>query len=331
MKITHYIETGSHDPTYNLAFEEYILQNFHYGNILILWQNEPSVIVGRNQNTSEEINPYFVDTNKINVVRRNTGGGAVYHDLGNLNYSFITDGNRLGENTLTPFLEPVVKTLQSLGLDASATGRNDILISGKKVSGTAQQFHKGRILHHGTLLFRSDLNVISNALKPDATKFQSKSVKSVRSRVGNISDFLDLDMDLPAFWAYLKKYLTTEDTKLLTLSSEDKAKIQKLQEEKYKSWDWNYGKSPRCQMHFRNRFAGGLLDISLSAENQIITQLQIRGDFLAVSPIADLEKALIGCPYLPDDLNKRFHTLPLSQYLGTIAPEEFMKTLLGET
>lgn len=331
MEITHYMETHSVNPAYNLAFEEYVLQNFPHGNILILWQNAPSVIIGRNQNTSEEINAYFLNEHHIHVVRRNTGGGAVYHDLGNLNYSFITNGNCLGENTLTPFLEPVVRALQSLGLDANATGRNDILISGKKISGTAQQFHKGRILHHGTLLFDSDLNVIGNALKPDATKFQSKSVKSVRNRVGNIRDFLTDDMELTAFWTYLKKYLTSEHTELLELSATDKEKIKKLQEEKYESWDWNYGKSPNCQMAFRNRFSGGLLDIRLSAENQIITQLQIRGDFLAISPITELENTLIGCPYLPEGLNKALDTLPLSQYLGNITREEFIKTLLGET
>ena len=189
MAKTYYLETGSTDPTYNLAFEEYVQANRREGNYLILWQNKNAVIIGRNQNAGEEINRDFVQQHDIQVVRRNTGGGAVYHDLGNLNYSFITDGGDLQNRSATLFTDPVVKALRGLGLDSEASGRNDILVSGCKVSGTAQHMLQGRILHHGTLLFDSNPEMIAGALNPDPTKFQSKSVKSVRSRVGNIRSF----------------------------------------------------------------------------------------------------------------------------------------------
>ena len=185
-----YMETGSIDPAYNLAFEEYVLRNKKEGDFLLLWQNDNAVIIGRNQNTEEEIDKAFVEAHGIKVVRRITGGGAVYHDLGNLNYSFITDCTAFNKDALAAFTEPVAAALRALGAPAQLSGRNDIVIEGKKVSGTAQRIQDGRILHHGTLLFQSDPEMIAGALKADPDKFRSKSTKSVRSRVGNIADYL---------------------------------------------------------------------------------------------------------------------------------------------
>ncbi len=330
MTPTYYLETNSQNPAYNLAFEEYILNHFREGNLLILWQNASSVIIGRNQNTAEEINPSFIDAHGIRVVRRNTGGGAVYHDLGNLNYSFITDAQGLDKNTIQLFLTPVVQALQNLGLDAQCSGRNDILVSGQKVSGTAQQLLKGRILHHGTLLFDSDVNMISGALNPDPTKFQSKSVKSVRSRVGNIRSALSVDMDMNGFWSYLKTFLTENLATSLTLSEEDLIAIEKLKQEKYDTWDWNYGKSPKCQIRCKKRWDSGLLDLQISVANGKISEIHIFGDFLAVAPVAELEQMLIGCVYGSDALEKLLSTVNLTPYLGGITAGELIKTILNE-
>lgn len=330
MTPTFYLETHCQDPAYNLAFEEYVLTHFRQGNLLILWQNASSVIIGRNQNTAEEVNQSFVDSHGIKVVRRNTGGGAVYHDLGNLNYSFITDADGLDKNTLQLFLEPVVRALKNLGLDAQCSGRNDILVSSQKVSGTAQQLLKGRILHHGTLLFDADVDMISGALNPDPTKFQSKSVKSVRSRVGNIRQALSRDMNMQEFWAYLKEFLTQNLASPLTLSQDDLSAIESLKQEKYDTWDWNYGKSPKCEIRCKRRWAGGLIDLQLSVTGGKIAQLRIFGDFLALQPVAELEQKLIGCPYRADALEQLLSTVSLTPYLGTITPQELAKTILNE-
>ena len=202
-----YLETGSLDPHYNLAFEEYVLCNRREGEYLLLWQNDNTIVIGQNQNAEAEINRAFGEEHHINVVRRTTGGGAVYHDLGNLNYSFITDAGDSDQLAMERFTRPVVEALKALGLQAEASGRNDILVEGRKVSGTAQRIVKGRILHHGTLLFDANPSMVAGALRVDPEKFRSKSTKSVRSRIGNIRDFLQQDMNLPAFWTFLKEQL----------------------------------------------------------------------------------------------------------------------------
>ena len=320
-----YLETGSTDPAYNLAFEEYVLTHYTEGNILILWQNDNAVIIGRNQNTAEEIDQSFVNAHSIHVIRRNTGGGAVYHDLGNLNYSFITDNGV----SKAAFTEPVIRALQNLGLDASASGRNDILVSGKKVSGTAQQVSKGRILHHGTLLFDSNSSMINGALTPNPVKFQSKSVKSVRSRVGNIREFLKEDMSLTDFWAHLKRTLGEDGMTVHALTGEELAAVVKLKTEKYDTWQWNYGKSPAYDLQVRNRFDGGTLDIRMTVDHGVIKSIKFYGDFLAVSPVRILEDGLTGCAYSEEAISLILSSLPIAECLGGITAEECMRTILN--
>lgn len=205
-----YFETHSTDPYYNLAFEEYLLANRTSGNLLLLWQNENTVVVGLNQNTAEEINAEFIRSNHIHVVRRMTGGGAVYHDLGNLNYSFISDAGTLENTSIAHFSKRVCHALRRMGIPAEANGRNDILVNGKKVSGTAQRLYRNRILHHGTLLFSSEPQRIAAALTPDPFKFSSKSTKSVQSRVGNLADYLPASVTLTDFWRQLLSLLCEE-------------------------------------------------------------------------------------------------------------------------
>ena len=223
-----YLETGSQDPAFNLAFEEYVLTNRKEGEYLLLWQNDNTIVIGRNQNAEAEINRAFVEEHGIHVVRRTTGGGAVYHDMGNLNYSFITDVGNAEELTMARFTRPIVEALKALGLQVEASGRNDILVEGRKISGTAQRVTRGRILHHGTLLFNADPSMVAGALNVDPEKFRSKSAKSVRSRIGNIQDFLKQDMDLPAFWAYLKTALAGSGLEQTTLTAEELEEVQKL-------------------------------------------------------------------------------------------------------
>ena len=214
------------------------------GEYLLLWQNDNTIVIGQNQNAEGEINRAFVEAHQIHVVRRTTGGGAVYHDLGNLNYSFITDVGDAERLTMERFTRPIVEALQGLGLQAEASGRNDILVEGRKVSGTAQRLLRGRFLYHGTLLFDANPGMVSGALNVDPAKFESKSAKSVRSRIGNIREFLKTDMDMPAFWSYLKKTLAGSGLVEDHLTDEELAAVDELKRTKYDTWEWNFGRSP---------------------------------------------------------------------------------------
>ncbi len=328
MANTVYLETGSTDPRYNLAFEEYILTHRRESDYLILWQNASSVIVGRNQNTVQEVNEPFVREQGISVVRRNTGGGAVYHDLGNLNYSFICDAEETEKRTAQRFTAPVVAALKALGLDAESSGRNDILVSGCKVSGTAEQLHQGRVLHHGTLLFHSDSDTIMKALTPDPLKLQSKGIRSVKSRVGNIRDFLPKPMTLTQFWDYLKTALSGSGFTPGFVTEDELLQIRKLKESKYDTWEWNYGSAPKFQLCCKDRWDGGILEIHLSVERGLIREIRIFGDFMALTPCTHLENALIGCPYRKDAIANAINPIPFSDCLGGITKEEFLETII---
>lgn len=290
----NYIETGSLDPCYNLAFEEYILTHKLDGEWLMLWQNANTVVVGLNQNAAQEINAGFVKEHGISVVRRSTGGGTVYHDLGNLNYSFITDVGERENLSIEKFSAPVCKALAAMGLNASVGGRNDIIIDGKKVSGVAQRISGKRILHHGTLLFRSDSAMIAGALNPDPDKFASKSSKSVRSRVGNIYDFLPEKMELEAFKEILKQQLLNDGALRQELEAEELAQIEQLADSKYRSYDWTYGRSPQYSFHNSQRFPEGKLEVFLNVEKGLITDIHFSGDFMAVVDCDPISAALIG-------------------------------------
>lgn len=321
-----YLETHSLDPRYNLAFEEYVLRRRTEGDYLLLWQNDNTVVVGQNQNTVAEIDPAFVEEHRINVVRRITGGGAVYHDLGNLNYSFITDVRNAETITMDRFTRPVVEALRNLGVPANASGRNDILAGERKVSGTAQRLIGNRILHHGTLLFDTDPAMVSGALRTDPEKFRSKSAKSVRSRIGNIRDLLREDMDLPAFWAYLKRSLAGGGLTECALSAEELAEVEALKREKYDSWEWNFGRSPRYAMTNKRYWDRGCLEIQVQVEKGRITDIAFFGDFLSVCPLNSLSAALKGAAYTKEAFAAVLDQYPLEQCFGGITREEVLET-----
>lgn len=321
-----YLETGSTDPAYNLAFEEFVLTHRTEGDILILWQNDNAVIIGRNQNTAEEIDQGFVDAHGIRVVRRNTGGGAVYHDLGNLNYSFITDAGA----SKSAFTDPVIRTLRSLGLDAEVSGRNDILVSGKKVSGTAQQVSKGRVLHHGTLLFDSDSSMITGALTPDPGKFQSKGVKSVRSRVGNIRSFLKTDMTLSQFRVHLAGYLLKDiPHSRFELTEEDRCAVEAIRSARYGTWQWNYGASPACDIVRRKRVEGaGSIQAHITLEKGCIRELVFRGDYFSTEDPAALGDLLRGCPLTREALTDALSAVDVGRYISGLTQKDLQSILL---
>lgn len=327
MEQTVYLETGSQNPFYNLAFEEYVLSRRRTGDYLILWQNDNTIVIGQNQNAEQEINRAFVESHGIRVVRRTTGGGAVYHDLGNLNYSFITDAGEAESLAMERFTQPVVGALQGLGLRAEASGRNDILVEGRKVSGTAQRLLNGRILHHGTLLFDADPVMVAGALQADPEKFRSKSAKSVRSRVGNIRDFLREDMDLPAFWAYLKTALAGEGFVSGTLSPEELEAVEALKQSRYDTWEWNFGRSPAYDLRNRRRWEGGGLEVCLSVKEGLISGAAFQGDFLSRCSLDPLTEALRGTAFRREDVAEVLERFPLRDYFGGITEEEVLETM----
>ena len=324
-----YLETGSTDPCYNLALEQYVLEHRREGDWLLLWQNANTVVVGLNQNTAEEINAPFVEAHRITVVRRMTGGGAVYHDLGNLNYSFITDVGDAEQLSIRRFTEPVCRALAAMGVEAQTSGRNDILVGGKKVSGVAQRIVGGRILHHGTLLFDSNPEMIAGALHADSSKFRSKSAKSVRSRVGNIREFLPSDMTLEQFRQGILDELTADGMIRETLSGEELAEIRSLADEKYRSWDWTYGRSPDYALRNRRRFPGGTLEVRMNVHRGRIEDIVFFGDFMATAPQEPLTEALRGVRVEERELSDVFSRFDLRSVFGDISKAELMTLMLS--
>lgn len=324
-----YLETHSTDPSFNLAFEEYVLKNYTEGEILILWQNDNTVVIGQNQNAAEEINADFVKEHSVTVVRRTTGGGAVYHDMGNLNYSFITMLGNAEELSIEKFSEPVCKALKSLGVAAKTSGRNDIVVDGKKVSGVAQRIYKNRILHHGTLLFSANTEMVVGSLKADSTKFQSKSAKSVRSRVGNIKDYMAEDMTIEMFWQKLLEILTIDGAETLDLSETEIQEINKNADEKYRTWDWTYKRSPKSNYKNRQRFEGGLLEVSIEIKDATIADIAFSGDFMAKSPIDKAETALRGIKYEKSAVEKALQTVDVQNVFGMIKLDQILDIMFA--
>ncbi|MDN7228637.1 lipoate--protein ligase [Planococcus liqunii] len=322
---------GITDPRINLAIEEYLLKTMDVEKdpFLLFYINEPSIIIGKNQNTAEEINTDYVDSNGIHVVRRLSGGGAVYHDLGNLNYSFITvdDGNSF--RNFRKFTEPVVHALQSLGVNAELSGRNDLMVEGRKVSGNAQFSTRGRMFSHGTLMFDTEVDAVVSALKVSKEKIESKGIKSIRSRVANISEFLKEPMTVTEFRSAILASLFDgeENIQYWELTDQDWENIRQLSKERYGNWDWNYGKSPKFNVKHSHRFPVGGIDVRLQVENGIVQDANIYGDFFGVGDVAEIEQAITGVKYERASLDEAISGFDIPTYLGGITKEEFLKLI----
>lgn len=324
---------GITNPKVNLALEEFAMRNLSPDtDYLLFYINEPSIIIGRNQNTLEEINQEYITANNIHVVRRVSGGGAVYHDLGNLNFSFITTHDIKNVNNFKKFTEPVIKVLKSLGLNAELKGRNDIQVDEKKISGTAQFTNGKRMISHGTLLFNTDLGEVANALNVKMSKIQSKGHKSVRSRVANISEFINQPMDMAMFRSLLLQGLNDESEPFETyrLTPEEWSKVHQLKDEKYDNWDWNYGHSPRFNIQRTMRYPIGEIDLRVFVEKGYITDFKIYGDFFSAEPIENLEQLFIGARYDLDEITHRLKDIDVKLYFGDISKEEFIAQIYGE-
>ncbi|MCA0983865.1 lipoate--protein ligase [Halobacillus yeomjeoni] len=323
---------GINDPRINLAIEEYALKNLDINETYLLFYiNEPSIIIGKNQNTVEEINTDYVEENNIHVVRRLSGGGAVYHDLGNLNFSFITkdDGNSFHD--FAKFTKPVTEALKQLGVKAELSGRNDIVAEdGRKISGNAQFSTKGRMFSHGTLMLDSEIENVVSALNVKTEKIKSKGIKSIRSRVANVSEFLDEKISMEDFKNMILRYIfdvdDVKDVPQYKLTEEDWENIYELAEERYKNWDWNYGKSPKFNSQHTKRVEGaGTYDIRLDVAKGYIKNAKIYGDFFGVGDINDVEEKLIGTKYERQAISEALGDIDISYYLGKITKEQFLE------
>lgn len=316
------------DPYFNIAAEEYVLHEFT-DDCFMLWRNEPSVIVGKHQNTLAEINYDFVAQNKIKVVRRISGGGAVFHDLGNINFTFIMNGQPGQLVDFRKFTQPIIDVLATLDIEAKFEGRNDLTIDGKKFSGNAEHVFKNRVLHHGTLLYRSTINNLAGALNVDPDKFRDKAIKSVRSRVTNISEHLKEALEIEDFISLVMNHILEmyPNAELYQFSDQDRKIIQELVQTKYGTWDWNYGYSPKYNFKKSIRTNGGKIEFNFDVKDGIIEKANIYGDFFSRANIHDLEQALIGIPHREKEVLKVLGSFEIGTYFKNITLEELIPAL----
>lgn len=317
------------DPTLNLAMEEYVLKQLpSEESYFLFYVNRPSIIVGKNQNTIEEVNKEYIDEHHIDVVRRISGGGAVYHDTGNLNFSFITDDDGNSFHNFKKITEPIVQALQSLGVNAEMTGRNDIQVGSAKISGNAMVKVKDRMFSHGTLMLNSELDEVQNALRVNPAKIKSKGIKSVRKRVANIEEFLTEKITIEEFKQIILKTIFGEhEVEEYHLTDDDWKKIEQLSNEKYRTWEWNYGRNPKYNFEREHKFERGFIQIKLDVKKGKIEHAKIFGDFFGEGNITELEQALIGCLHDYPHIKEALADYDFYYYFGDIDKDEIIKLM----
>ncbi|MBZ9688818.1 lipoate--protein ligase [Clostridium estertheticum] len=323
-----YINNTNTNPYFNMAVEEYILKEFKE-DCFMLWRNQPCIVVGKNQNTLSEINMDYIKANNIPVVRRLSGGGTVFHDLGNLNFTFIKNDSEGNFNNFRKFTMPILNVLTSLNINAEFSGRNDLTIEGKKFSGNAQYNYKNRVLHHGTLLFSSNITDLSKALQANPLKFQDKSIKSVLSRVTNISSHLKEPLSILEFEALIKSYIITENSSdsLYEFTEYDLENINKLASEKYSTWEWNFGHSPKYNFINEKKFSFGTIECNMQVQHGIIKDISIYGDFFSKLDVSDIEAKLIGVNHVESEVKSALSGFNISDYFSNAIVEDILSCM----
>lgn len=331
-----FVPNDKHDPRINLAIEQFLLQEMPVDeSILLFYINEPSIIIGRNQNTIEEINRDYVEQQGIHVVRRLSGGGAVYHDFGNLNFSFIMPDDGDSFRDFAKVTKPIIQALHELGVSgAELKGRNDLVIDGMKFSGNAMYATNGRMFAHGTIMFDSDINEVVNALKVKKDKIESKGIKSIRSRVTNIKPFLPKERQEMLTEEFRDEILlkifgvaTLAEVNTYQLTDKDWIKINEISDRYYRNWDWNYGKSPDFNFSRQKRYSIGSIEVHLNVSHGLIDDVKIFGDFFGLGEIKDVEEKLIGQRYDKSVLSDVVKTIDIKKYFGAIEAEDFLALL----
>ena len=327
----NYLDLTTTDPAWNLAVEEYVFASLPRDRMYVmLWQNDHAIIIGKHQNTLAEINESYVKEQGIRVVRRLSGGGAVYHDMGNLNFTVIADaeGDALDFGR---FCDIVIRALAKVGIHAERNGRNDMTIDGKKFSGNAQYIRQGRVMHHGTILFDSNMSVLSGALQVDPSKIQAKGIKSVRSRVTNVRPCLPEDMTLPQFREILLQSILEQfPGEAYHLTQADLAAIQAMKQQRYDTWQWNFGHSPACTVTKKQRIEGcGTVEAYIDMDKGCVRGISFRGDFFAAEDPSQLAIALEGCPLEEAALMQRLQNYDISRYFMGLNLENLVQLLTG--
>lgn len=326
MKVT---VTHCHRPYHNLAMEEYLLRNTDE-EYFLLWRNERSIIVGKNQNTLAEINADYVREHQLPVARRITGGGAVFHDLGNLNYTFIRRNAADSFRDYALFAAPVIETLAQMGVRAELSGRNDLLVDGQKISGNAQCMVGKSVMHHGCLLFDADVSSLSEALRVNPLKIQSKGIASVRSRVTNIASHLPAPCTVEEFASRLRETVlrTLPGAEAAELTARQLEAIDRLEREKFSTWEWNYGFRRPFTHRVEKKFDGGIVDAGLQIEEDRVRSARFYGDYFGKKDVAELEQALIGIPYREDALREVLSRFCIEDYFTSLTVDDLIGLLV---
>ena len=318
-----FLYNRSTDAPFNLALEELAAEYFEE-DIFMLWRNRSAVIVGRNQNTAAEVDSDYAKANDIQVVRRMTGGGAVYHDLGNVNYTICTAGRLLEDTAFAQHASCVVEALKRMDIPAEFSGRNDIIVEGKKISGSAKTVLSSRTLFHGTLLFETDLTALEKVLTPDPEKIRAKGIKSVRSRVGNLCDYLP-ELSVDDFIFRLAGEITAATGAVMgDIPEELQQKAQQLADEKYRRWQWNYGTVMSYSYSKKKRFCFGSVQVNFNVVNNCIADLSICGDFFGNRDIAGLCAVIEGSSIDPEQLARKIKDIPIANFISGAAVEDLL-------
>lgn len=318
----------STDPYFNIATDEYIFKHLKE-DCFMLWRNDNAIIVGKHQNTLAEINVDYVKEKGIKVVRRLSGGGAVYHDLGNLNFSFTHTGENTEMVDFKKYTQPIIDVLQSLGVNAKFEGRNDLTIEGKKFSGNAEHVFKNKVLHHGTILYSSEMKDVSGALKINPLKYKDRAVKSIPKRVTNVTEHLQEELSLDAFTHKIMDHIlsTYPNCKRYEFTEEDLTKIQQIRDEKYATWEWNFGHSPTYDFQQGIRTKGGTLEMNLNVKKGKITAAKIYGDFFGTKDVGEIEAALIDCHHDEKAIREKLSQFDIADYFKDMTEDDLISAM----
>ena len=321
-----FIDSKNTDASFNFALEKYLMYNLDIADAYFLfWRTSPTVMIGKFQNTDEEVNMDFIKRNHINVVRRITGGGTVYTDMGGWQFSYITKQPDPGEISFLSFTAPIREALKNIGVNAYNSGRNDLLIYGKKISGNAQFKSKDVVLHHGTLLFNSNLDQLAAALNNG--KMSGSRIKSAKDRVSNISTYMIESMTSEAFRDILLDQLIGDMTSY-TLKKQDIKKINQIKAEQFDSWDWNFGKPPKSNVEKEKVCAGGILKTKTHVKNDLIHDIHFYGDFFEQGNLDAVRSALIGCSYNKTAILNALDDADAANCLYHITQHDILETII---